>query len=83
MEEKSTVTKKRILAFRRLRRRTNVKTPEDADYLLRRSQHETLKAQEAARRGDSPQTIYLHRELAVRYYAQAMNAKRSEADTVH
>ncbi|WP_340265958.1 hypothetical protein [Sphingobium mellinum] len=48
----------------------------DADFCLNRSKEETRKAAEAMCRGDQPDAIYIHRELALRYHARAMAAMR-------
>lgn len=48
----------------------------DADFFLGRSKEEARKAAEALCRGDQPDAIYIHRELAVRYHARAMAAMR-------
>jgi hypothetical protein len=53
-----------------------VRTSKDADYLLQQSKQEAHKAREALCNGDSADTIYLHRENAVRYYARAMAVMR-------
>ena len=53
-----------------------MRTSKDADYLLQRSKEETHKAREALCKGEHPDSIYLHRENAVRYYARAMAAMR-------
>lgn len=46
-------------------------TSDDVDYLLRRSQQEVRKAQEALERGDHMVAVRAHRELATRYQATA------------
>lgn len=51
-------------------------TSDDADFFLGRSQDEARKAAEGLSRGDHPDAIYIHRELAVRYHARAMAAMR-------
>ena len=48
----------------------------EADFLLNRSREEARKATEGMCRGDHPEAIYIHRELAVRYHARAMAAMR-------
>lgn len=52
-------------------------TSNDADFLFNRSREEARKAAEGLCRGDQPDAIYVHRELAVRYHARAMAAMRA------
>jgi hypothetical protein len=53
-----------------------VRTSKDANYLFQQSRQAAHKAREALSRGDLPDTIYLHRENAVRYHAKALAAMR-------
>lgn len=64
-----------MFATEKQQQEVEMRTSADADYLLRRAQQESRKANEMARRGDHRMAIFIHRELAVMYQARAAALK--------